>query len=87
MIDSGCAPSAFEVLRLQPGPAWRRDMLWPAGEHTIPIRSLPPDRCMVDEDTAVVAMSVTSGTKFALVRRHDGGFTPIFDADPWLHEM
>ena len=87
MIDSGCAPSAFEVLRLQPGPAWRRDMLWPAGEHTIPIRSLPPDRCMVDENTAVVAMSVTSGTKFALVRRHDGGFTPIFDADAWLHEM
>src|SRR6516225_3039829 len=42
---------------------------------------------MVDENTAVVAMSVTSGTRFALVRRHDGGFTPIFDADAWLHEM
>ena len=87
MIDSGCAPSAFEVLRLQPGPAWRQDILWPAGEHTLPMRSLPPDGCMVDDDTAVVATSITRGTTFALVRHHDGGFTPIFDAEAWLHEM
>jgi hypothetical protein len=62
-------------------------MLWPAGEHTIPFGSLPPDGCMVDDDTAVAATSVSSGATFALVRRHGGGFTPVFDSNAWLQEM
>jgi hypothetical protein len=86
-IDSGYARPAVEVLRLQPGPAWLKDMLWPAGEHTIPMRSLPPDGFMVNDDTAVAATSVDRDATFALVRRHDGGFTPVFDANAWLHEM
>ena len=86
-IDSGCARPPFEVLRLQPGPAWLQDMLWPAGEHTIPFGSMPPDGCMVDDDTAVAATSVSSGATFALVRRHGGSFTPVFDSNAWLHEM
>jgi len=85
--DSNCARPAFEVLRLQPGPAWLQDMLWPAGEHTIPIRSLPQDDCIVDDDTAIAATSVSSGATFALVRRRDGGFTSLFDANGWLHDM
>jgi peptidoglycan/xylan/chitin deacetylase (PgdA/CDA1 family) len=83
--DSGSARPAAEVLGLQPGVAWPHDMLWPAGEHTIPMRSLPPDG--VDDDTALAATSLTSGATFALVRRHAGGFAPAFDANAWLHEM
>jgi peptidoglycan/xylan/chitin deacetylase (PgdA/CDA1 family) len=86
-IESGCAQPAVEVLRLQPGPAWRPDVPWPAGEHTIPMRSLPPDDRMVSDDTAIAATSLSNGATFALVRRHAGGFAPLFEAEVWLHEM
>src|SRR5215204_4380978 len=85
-IDSGCA-RYIEILQVGAGPAWPRDMVWPAGEHTIPIRSLPQKRVAVDHDTAVSAMIASTGEAFALVGRHNGGFTPTFDAVAWLDDM
>jgi hypothetical protein len=83
--DSGRV-TAFDMLRLNPGPAWPDGMPWPAGQHTIPIR-LPVPLASGVNDVALTGISVSSGAIYALVQRRNGKLTPAFDLDAWRSDM